>query len=166
MGSCESICRLCGILWTGPTIVSALTSPAQRSASLSLEGRYGPLFTSARELAHTESALQWPDAGLTLPGYPVRKTAGSCFIFAELVQSVSEHFLSWWTCEVRRWSESCCSSTLTAQQLRNNSSGGSPSESPYAPGTVQLDQVFLVALRPRHIALGVYEWFPGIELRL
>ena len=34
------------------------------------------------------------------------------------------------------------------------------------PATIPLENVMLVAIRRRHIALGVYEWFPEIEVAL
>ncbi|RPD55450.1 hypothetical protein L227DRAFT_656895 [Lentinus tigrinus ALCF2SS1-6] len=93
---------------------------------------------------------EWPNAGLYLPGFPVRKTAAHCYVYMDLMEYVLAHFLSWWTCEAQD----------------NNRSDEPASELPLAPGTIRLDQVFVVALRRRHIALDVYEWLPELELRL
>ena len=32
------------------------------------------------------------------------------------------------------------------------------------PGTIPLENLVLVAIRRRHIALGVYEWLPELEV--
>ncbi|RDX45528.1 hypothetical protein OH76DRAFT_1407915 [Lentinus brumalis] len=92
---------------------------------------------------------EWPGTVLYLPGCPVPKTTDRCFVYAKLVWYVLEHFLDWWTCEVQE-----------------HTSVESASRTGHAPGAVQLHQVFLVALRRRHIALDVYEWLPELELRL
>ncbi|KAI0705665.1 hypothetical protein C8Q76DRAFT_751872 [Earliella scabrosa] len=94
---------------------------------------------------------EWPGALLYLPGGPDPKCKDTCYTLAKLVQHVLDHFLTWWMYESARVQEDSSTASLPV---------------PVGPGVVSLDEVYLVALRRRHIALGVYEWMPEIEVRL
>ncbi|PIL29333.1 hypothetical protein GSI_09384 [Ganoderma sinense ZZ0214-1] len=105
---------------------------------------------------------EWPGTFVEQPGYPARKQARAeggkeeCFTFGMLCQLVVEHFLTWWTNEQERRAERMRASENSLEQF------------PFVPGPgmIPLKKLILVAIRRRHIALGVYEWLPEIEVAL
>ncbi|KAI0800057.1 hypothetical protein C8Q74DRAFT_388648 [Fomes fomentarius] len=93
---------------------------------------------------------EWAGSFRYMERCPIPKTDEACFTFGRLAQFVIDHFLAWWACEKAARAEE---------------------EDEYdpdwlGPGTVPLDKVYIVALRRRHLAFGVFEWMPEIEIRL
>ncbi|KAM5539756.1 hypothetical protein V8D89_006569 [Ganoderma adspersum] len=118
---------------------------------------------------------EWPGTFVEQPGYPARKEVGSgseCFTFGKLCQLVVGHFLTWWTNEVHilyahgHLFLRFCSFQQESRAEKMRTSGIRLERFPLVlgPGTMPLENLVLVAIRRRHIALGVYEWLPEIEV--
>ncbi|KAI1790063.1 hypothetical protein LXA43DRAFT_529814 [Ganoderma leucocontextum] len=101
---------------------------------------------------------EWRGSFVEQPGYPVQKQGSECFTFGKLFQLVVEHFLTWWINEKESRAKRISEEVRQLERLRVPLVPG--------PGTIPLENVVLVAIRRRHIALGVYEWSPEIEVTL
>ena len=85
-----------------------------------------------------------------------------------------EEFLTWWFLEVR--CRSCVfpvsnadvfSRTVQKKERMNRSVvGDSRAMSTLGPWSVELDDVYVVGIDARHLALGVHEWYLRMEVRL
>ncbi|KAI0752897.1 hypothetical protein C8Q80DRAFT_483871 [Daedaleopsis nitida] len=82
---------------------------------------------------------QWPGAQHTSSGARVRKVVGQCITFRILVHILVGHFRVWWEHE---------------RELNSAAVAG-----------LSLENVYLVGLRRKHIAFGVWEWMPVVEVR-
>ena len=99
---------------------------------------------------------------------------GPCASFDALLHAAVEEFLTWWFLEVR-----CCSCvfpvseadvfprTVQKKERMNRSvAGDSRAMSTLGPWSVELDDVYVVGIDARHLALGVHEWYLRMEVRL